>query len=493
MSASLAPTIEEKDLAPSAAARVIARQMARAQRTTATAEDVVALTGLPLLPAGRGLMHLARLSPARLEVTEAGVLRFVFAGVPAMSPPLFARASASLRAAWTTHLAPVVEVFVWLVAGLVLVAAGSGLMSAFDGSPHRFGPVADVFEVIGAAVLVAGLVVGAPVFLLAIAAAAFVVAADEPAARVGRVAIAVPVVLVAVWWLAELLREWLARQWLGRQLCGFFLGTAGRVDGGPEEAGDVLADERKLVALLRARNGVVGLGDLAGTFGWDLDQTHRELPRILVDYEGSIVLDDDLHLALRFDRFAGDKAGEVPARATVSPPPGFFACAGWFAALALALVVATSVVGLARADAPLFPGPNQTALALIARRPTKLFLRIDDVANDGFGLWPLACAASPLAIRLVVHRRRLRQRDRRERLVRVLDFALDPRRRRSPAAGNAAGGLDVAAAERLGVVIDDGVWSFPVLECSQRAAASLRAARRRSSSSASSARVVFTA
>jgi hypothetical protein len=486
------PTIEEKLLGPSAAAAGIAAAMARTSRTTLTAEDAAALTGLPLLLAGRGLMHLARSSPARLEVTEAGVLRFAFAGVPRLAPSRLARARERLRAAWVAHAAPLVELGAWGIAGVVLVATGSGLMSLVEFLPHPHRTDADLVELLGAGVLITGLVVGAPVLALALAAAAFVAAAHDSGSRLLRALVALPAALVLARGLAGVMGDALGRRWLGRQLRGFFLGSDARVPASADPAGDGLDDERRLVALLRARAGVVGLGDLAGTFGWDLDETWRELPRILVDYDGSVVLDDELRLALRFDRFGpGADAAVAPARPTVAARPRFFACAGWFAAIALSLVAVTTVVGLARADAPAFPGPNQTALAMIARRPTKLFDRIDDVARDGFGLWPLVVAVAPLGVRLVVHRRRLRQRDRRVRLLRALDFALADRRPPRPADDPAGAAFTLADAARLGVAVDDDGWSFPTLDASQRAAAALRAGRRASPSS--SARVVFSA
>jgi hypothetical protein len=493
MSASLAPTIEEKDLAPPAAARVIAAAMRRAGRTTATAEDAAAWTGLPLVDAGRGLMHLARACPARLEVTEAGALRFVFAGLPTTSPPRLARAWVRLRAAWTTHGVPLVELGTWLVASLVVVAMGSALMSAAADGPLRHGPFGDVVEVLGAIVLFGGLLLGAPVLLPAFVGAVFVQFAGDAAALARRAAVAGVVFVIFLRELAGLVGELLAGRWLGTQLRGFFLGEPRPTSGDALEEEDTLADERQLIALIRAKRGVVGLGDLAGAFGWDLDEVHREVPRIVVDYDGSVVLDDDLHLALRFERWTAGAAGAAaPGPARVSPPPRFFACTRWFAALGLSLVVLTTLGGLAGTDTALFPGPDENALAHIARRPTKLFLWIDDIANDGFGLWPLLCVAAPLALRFVVHRRRLRQRDRRARLLAVLDFALGSHRSpRPPAPRERRAPLDPTAAARLGVVVDeDGTWSFPMLDGSQRAAAALRARRRRG---ASSSRVVFTA
>jgi hypothetical protein len=70
---------------------------------------------------------------------------------------------------------------------------------------------------------------------------------------------------------------------------------------GPERpAADELADERRLLAFVRARGGVVAPTELAARTGWSLDAAEEESTRLLARYGGDVEVTDDGHILYTF-------------------------------------------------------------------------------------------------------------------------------------------------------------------------------------------------
>jgi hypothetical protein len=244
-------------------------------------------------------------------------------------------------------------------------------------------------------------------------------------------------------------------------------------------AEDALADERRLAALIRQKQGVVALSDLVGLFGWTPAEADTEVTRILCDYGGDVVVEDDGAILYRFDdpnAVSGALAPtgsllvtagvETAMPARVRPPPErFFPGAGSAAAIILVAVLAFAALGVLLHPAlPLLPGPGELAPVMpelvTENGPVRLF---------GLGLWPQAVLFGALALRLPLYLWRRGRERARAALEPYLAVAAN-----SPA-GAPLDNADLAIVARLGGDYDAGRLSFPELARAVAAAERWRA------------------
>jgi hypothetical protein len=238
---------------------------------------------------------------------------------------------------------------------------------------------------------------------------------------------------------------------------------------GPRPAvADPLEDERRLIAAIRARKGILTAADLVRMFGWDLAQARAETTRILVDYGGDVVVTEDGAIVLQFDDlFEAEAAGKAPREVPAfwelpDPPERFLGCppkAGW-----IGLVVAVAaLVGAASGEAIADLGGGAIP-----------YLRL-----IGIAVYALTVAA--LAVRVPFWRRRVRLRAERQRFTELARIACT-----TPAgAPQPAEGLDTRLLVRLEGTVDVDpesaslVMRFPEFESMEKAAEALRRGRTR--------------
>ncbi len=341
------------------------RAIAQRGATEVTAADAAAMTGLPLDEAERGLLRLAAEAPCRLSVSADGVLLFGFGAIRRDRLGALRRLWRRCRPSLVT-LADRALAAVLMLAGPLLLAALAGNLSALVATAAEHDqkwlwPLVP------------------PAFLLALFVGLFaVIGVAAQAAAVGGVTLVVAGFVMAWQFARESTGVSIALGlllgaafsafgvWLGRQiwhLAGEYLVDAawarrllGNVRGllfGPSAPDvDALADERRLVAAIRAQRGVVAPLDLMLLFGWSRAQADAHVARLLVDYGGDIVLDEGGAIAYAFDPLletAGEPPEAPPPEAAVDvpcPAPGFFGGDREFVWLTLTVLV-LGLVGLA--------------------------------------------------------------------------------------------------------------------------------------------------
>lgn len=80
---------------------------------------------------------------------------------------------------------------------------------------------------------------------------------------------------------------------------------------------DELGDEREFVALLAATDGVIDLGDVMKLYGWTWDHAFEAMTRLMVDYGGDVQVDDRGKITFHFEELAG----ELDVETTGTPQP----------------------------------------------------------------------------------------------------------------------------------------------------------------------------
>ncbi len=424
--------IEAKAYDVDAAAETLLRVLRANARVEVTAADASALSGVPLEQCQPALIALSSTYPSRLRVTSTGAVLFAFESLTARPVPGRVRAAlAALRSQVVRHRDGALAIFTVLVVPpfLGLLAANIWALAAWA---HELPLWAEI---------PIALVVWPMLYLVfTLAFLSLVVFHVFPAIGVVLLGMTVALPVAAVmdlwgdaWWkialvLAILVVPMLVMGYAGTFLCklawetlrdvvatdrasaarGFWRAVGGFLLGpleGTDDA-DGLADERRLVALIRERRGVITGLDLMALFGWSAEQADREVTRVLADYGGDIVVTDDGALVYVFDPLMESAATAPSAGAPPNPSPAyevetmvprFFGCspalAGWvLAALGMGLL------GLALLpDLYLFPlAADYVALAdaVHARGADEVLLM------QGLGAWPYLLPVATLGLRV---------------------------------------------------------------------------------------------
>jgi hypothetical protein len=351
------------------------RAVGRAAPAELTAADASALTGLPIDEAERGLLRLAAEWPCTLRVSSDGVLLFGFA------PPR--DRLGAMRRLWR-RLQPALSTFADRALAATLMLLGPLLLSALVGNTTALVATAVehdqkwLWPLVPPAFLLAlffGIlaVVGVSAQAVAICGPTLVVAGVAMAWKFAGESDGAGGVLagllfgavfgaLGVWIMRKMWRE-LGEHLVDAAWARRLLGDVRGLLFGPRApAVDALADERRLVAAIRAQRGVVAPLDLMLLFGWSRAQADGQVARLLVDYGGDIVVDDAGALAYAFDPLletAKDAPDAPPPEAAVDadcPAPRFFGGSRGFGVVALAML-ALGLVGLAaHPDLAVFAG-----------------------------------------------------------------------------------------------------------------------------------------
>jgi hypothetical protein len=437
--------IEPKSADAEDAARVLARVLGEAEKTEVTPADAATLSGLPLDRCEPALLLLASRFPSRMRVTESGALLFTFASLrPTRPAGRFARLVRAARA-WLREKREQAVAVSAAVLGppvLVLVCLNMGALAFYAQTLPWWGAIPidvvvwpvlfvtftlaflsivllELFPLIGIALIGIGVTMPLIPFI------------DGMGESLGtRIGIALVLALAAA--MAITPGVLLAR--LGFSLFrdvvnepkhattkAIWRGVGGLLLGPPRAHDDGLSDERRLVALIRERRGVLVESDLMALFGWTRAEAGAELARIVADYGGDIEVTDDGAILYRFDPLL-QTAGHAAAHADTRPawkletsPPVFFGSPGWatgwtLVAIAIALAGLTFVPGLALL-------PDRAAYARIVRD--------DAAAFEGLGAWPYLAVLGVLAIRAPFWMARRIGFQRRARLLALLRVAVE--------------------------------------------------------------------
>lgn len=458
----------------------------RAQRGKAlTPSDASALSGLPIDAAEAGLLVLARRFPATLEVGPTGVLVFRFDSLRR------ARGPSALALWWSAVRARVLEPLIaalTLAVGPVLLAnlardiAALGAVAMDQGwfwlamlPCMVFGVAAGLGALLSFLMFIVLPVTGA---LMMVGGGVMIYAAFAEGKEGGGIAAMVLFGAFMIWfgwnlakwgfklWLDNVFKKATWARTLWTDAIQFLLGP-------PRPAPDPLADERRLVRLIREREGVLALSDLVGLFGWTPAEADTQIARILCDYGGDVVVTDDgaVLYAFRDPRaqsgatFAGSllaTAGAVSTDAPDSPapPPRFFPGGGFwfvFAGLAWGCLGVLLDPGL-----PLFPDADGLVPKIAGEGK-------NEIRFFGLGLWPYLVIFGPLALRAPLHVARLVRARRRRRLAPYLAIAAN-----TPE-GAPLSAPDLRLVAELGGDYDGARLSFPELARALAAARAVRA------------------
>lgn len=458
---------------------------ARASGRELTVGDAAEVSGLPLDLAEQALMALAHRFPSRIRVTEEGELLFRFAALSTPpGPSAWARVGRRLRgfaekplALLLLFLCPfLLGALTGNLVGLVLCTIGetmgfllaipAGLIATFSALASTMTLlVFIVLPISGLMMMVGGVGVAAVIFddasptavavLFGLAFAAFCLYLGARLAWAGF----------------KTLHDLVVRDtsWVGRLLAR----SRDFVFGPPPRAVDALADERRLVSVLRARDGVVCVSDLIALFGWTPAEADLELARVLSDYGGDVHVTDDGALVYVFDALLVSTAGaDAPAPPPDDRPisrpgataPRFFGADGWLVLTAVGL----AALGVAlNPMLRLFPDAAHYH-ALYVAHPHEPWPIL-----QGVGITPWLVVLAVPALRLPFHLARVLRARFERRLLPLLEVAA-----RHPGGAQVPRVRANLLADLGATTLDDGRVAFPQLAAAVAAAAELRRTRR---------------
>jgi hypothetical protein len=433
--------IEKKSADAKAEAR-LRDALLRAKRPHVTPAEAAALSGLPIADCTTLLFRLSARYPARVRLGDAGTLSFSFENLhQPLGRSAVGAAWARFKQAYAAHGEALLGVLTLFVLPHVLLAV-AGNAVGLDAVANHWSPgaMATLTHWLANAVIVPVVVIGMVLMLIQALILAMVATIG---AGLGMLVGLVPVgweglaglvfrVLFGVFfvglgvagigaWRKELLslvygeRAWAKR--LRRAFGGFLFGPMPARE-------DTLADERRLMAMIVAKGGIVTTADLCVLFGWTPQQSDAELSRILSDYGGDVELTPEGALLYRFDHLA-QVTGARPAedlrpawlREPAEPAP-FWGCPPEFAVWLL-LVMAVATLGLwLHPELSLLAGPSRW-LAVGEGHGTVI------KPFQGLGVVPYLLLLLPIALRLPLWARARTLRARRSRYMALLRAAIE--------------------------------------------------------------------
>jgi hypothetical protein len=236
--------IERKRYSGTRAERVLVDAL-RGRKGALTRSDAVALTGLPANETEEALKSLLGTYRSHLAVTDAGELIYSF------DPAMVRRDRVPLRER--------------------LAAVGASLWRAFT----------FLFKIWIVVTLVAYVVA----FVAMLVALVFARSSSDRDDRRRDDGFGFPWIL---WWMMP---DWAPPEVRRRSVAAgprkrFYRAVFDFVFGPPAPERDALADEREVVAYLRAMDGRVTATDLVAISGWSLERAEEEATRLLADYDG---------------------------------------------------------------------------------------------------------------------------------------------------------------------------------------------------------------
>ncbi|MDB5100592.1 MAG: hypothetical protein JWM80_5013 [Cyanobacteria bacterium RYN_339] len=457
-------------------------------RLEATPPDAAALAGLPLERAQEALFQLLADYPGGVQVGERGTLTFRFASLeaPRQGKPspleaalaFVARNAAALEATVLLVLAP----GFMLTLACHAAALGQALPMPLGLVPWAIVPLA---VMLGVALMCQFLL--APLAVLTALQCVLALLLPGlftlPAAwlwddtMLPWTAVLLFVLLqatlggVGTWLVLRFFvfgERNLAAMGLSQALAGTLFGPLPTPRGG-------LVEQRRLVALIVERRGVLTLADLMGLFGWSRHEAEGQLARILADHQGEAVVTDEGALLFRFDalRLAREGVSAADLRPSYErelAPPAFFD-ASRSIRVVLGGCCAIGLAGLlSHPKLPWFPplhlwGPDGLLASFTASS-----------VSAGLGLYPYLAIALPMLLRWPLWLVAVRRHERRLRFLNLLKLAVAPPHGRYmltvPAGVAALGGtvdLDHVRADGRMLV------KFPDHQLASAAAARLRA------------------
>ena len=245
------PTIEKKGYAEPRAKRVMLDAL-RGRGGKLTKADAVAVSGLPEAEAEQALTGLLKEYRSHLAATESGELVYEF-------DPGFERRGAIT---WRERLA----------------AAGALLWAGFS----------FLFKIS----IVVTLVVYFVLFVAMLLALIFARRSDDDDDR-GAFGFGFADLFWIWGWDPGFGGRPARRRVDGRPRKPFYKSVFDFVFGPPRAKTDALADEKEILAAIRARKGRIGAVDLVQLMGWDFERAEEEATRLLADYGGEPEVTDD--------------------------------------------------------------------------------------------------------------------------------------------------------------------------------------------------------
>lgn len=435
----MAGRIEPKSYDVESAAKTLADALRGAETREITVADASTLTGLPLDLCEPALILLGKRFTSRIRVTASGALLFSFASFEAPRPRTFAVRSMLRRTAER-----VLALATWIVVPNLALSAAANVF-ALGAVATRLPlvlevvvmpPIAITFVILfaigflGVVVTQVGPVIALVLALLGLFLPIFVLVQALWSGLYGILLaelVLVPICIGLVRMMVPLLLELRsgARHVIsdaGRaEVQRFFAQVAGFLLGPPPSDADGLDDERRVVAFLRAHDGVLTTADVMALLGCARDEAEREVTRILADYGGTIEVMDDA-LVFRFDALMRSR-GELPLATPTewawerTRAPRFFDVSVG-KARAVLFAAALALAGLVlHPDLVLFP-------------TTAFYAAIDWERSgppvqvlEGLGAWPFVLPAILLVARLPLHALELRAYAERTRLLALLSRA----------------------------------------------------------------------
>jgi hypothetical protein len=445
------------------------------------AEAAVA-SGLPIGLCTDALFVLADRYRARLRVLDDGVIRFGFPSLQDRVLTPWQQRAERVEAWWRKHNQLVLAMGTATLAAPIFMGISWNAFSVYDAV---YQGVAIPLPLVVGACLAGGLSMAVSVTVAIYNAWGFAIGASiwglmlgNPGPWLKLAGLAIIYHLLVL--VGSRLRRPAAPGRAGKQLDPIALATAVRqaVRGtlfGPAAA-DELADERVLTAFLVKQRGIVTTGDLMGLMGWDADEVAEQLPRLLVDYGGELLVTEEGGLVCRFDALGHVPQASAPQPTAleadtrpfferVGPPRLLDAPRG--AVVAMLFLAAVGLAGLA-----VNPEMSWFPTAELWEEQTR-----DGGARSsmqGYGLYPYLLALTPIAVRIPRWLAGLwdyRTEAGFRALLRVA--ALEP-------AGRVVANVDTAALARLqgDIDVERGTWvHFPRLASAAATAARLRAGR----------------
>lgn len=421
MSASI--TIEAKPPDAKRHAGILRQAFQDAGDAPITASLAARVTGLPLDRCQDALLHLYGVHPGTITVDAAGTLQFRFDSLtqrrPAGRTPRLAAWTRPLAAWYTRHQDPILAALTYPLAPPCCFSLLGNLMGYMEAvTKPQFGvpgwwhlglwPL-DLVAAFG--LLASGIGFGLTALMLSlpiaglVALAGAVAMAAYPVTHHGKAAhllfflpfsaLMAGLGIVLLMWFAAGFRAailgdgntWARTTWR----------FVGNLLFGPPAPADSLVDERRLMALISRKRGVLCRLDVMACFGWTVSQAEGELTRILLDYGGEIAVSPKGAVLFRFqlDEPPGDRPDVLPIYERGSDIPPFWALEpGEILSVALLLVAAG--VGLwLHPHLDLFPTPatyHRWATVLPKTRNNLPMMQ-------GFGAWPFLIVLVPNALR----------------------------------------------------------------------------------------------
>lgn len=477
--------IEEKERLAEASVDVLAGAVREAPSRRWSAEALTVASGLPIDEVEWGMLELAQRWPSRLWVTDDGAIEVTYEPPPERGESTLLewwleRGEARLREAASvliaSFLGPVTLMLTMHWLGFVLAMPEGPLQwLAFlvVMIPFSLGLCASAVLIVFEIIMLAGLVTlgAALVFPMMV-----VTRGDWDEWYV------IPFSLVVF---GALGANFTMGGWM--LLGSLFQDEDGELEGVWAWIRDILSgpklpdvgpldDERRLLDVVRDHEGVLTFWELAVALGATPGEANQEATRLLVDYEGDLVVTDEGVILMVFDRIGQAREPDA-ALARVEPPsypePRLLPTGS---AWPLGLGLGVAVLGVVLLpDVAAWPGGGQILESLKAIEiDGDIRSNTDDFLIGWFGLWPYAALLGSWGLRWpFVYWQRGRM-EKRRRIAELAAHVVEPESYERPRAVP----NELLARFEADVDLETGELRFPAARRAVSAAREFREARR---------------